>query len=638
MLHRHPAHNTRQIAAILSAAVVLTAFASAEALAAETPRTSLAETAVSEDMAEVVVVASRLDQRATELGSSVNVITREHIEAAGYDFVLDALASAPGVTVNQNGSFGGFGGIRIRGASSEQTLVLIDGIAVNDTTSPGGGFDISRLDTAVIERIEILKGAQSTLWGTDAIGGVVNVITRRGTTEVDTPALRGELFAEYGAFDTRRGGGSVGGSNTRGSFNLSATTLHSDGISKADRRNANPEKDGYESTTLNANGSIILPAEVKLSVSALYTDAETEFDSFVFGAQGNVGDGDDTSKTEELAGHVALDAPLFGGRLKNKLLVGFSKIDRANFAGGAPSFAAKGDRTTYRYQGTLTIDDRNSLAFGAEREKSDNNVDTTNLDGLFALYEYQPLDGMTLTAGLRTDDADDSGSETTARFAMSWRATDQWTVRGSWGQGFKAPTLFQTTFFCCGAVSANPDLAAETSDAWDLGAEWRSTDGRGNLSATWFKQDTKNLITFAFATGGYQNIARAESKGIELDASYQLTEWLGIDASYAWIDAEDRDAGTRLVLIPKHSGNVTLRLQPSPAWSAQLTLRHNGKERDPNGIVDSWTRVDLAGRVAIRNNLDVFARVENLFDEEYQQILGYGTPGISASAGVRLRF
>ena len=581
----------------------------------------------------IVVTATRLGQTARETGSSVSLITAEDIESSGFNFVVDAIAAAPGVTVNQNGTFGGVATVRLRGASSEQTLVLIDGIAVNDTTSPGGGFDFARLDAANVERVEILKGPQSTLWGSDAIGGVVSITT---TSAADK--LGGKLFLEYGAFSTFRGGASISGGNEIGDFRVSVNAIDSKGLSKADSANGNSEKDGFQSGTVAARGGLNLPRDARLNVSLLLNESDNEFDSFAFGSEGNVGDGDERSKTEELAGQVSLAVPLLDGRFRNLLVVGYSDLERNNFTNGVAGFSAEGSRDTYRYQGNININDRHNIAFGAERENNDNGTDTSTIDGIFGLYELELIDGLSLTAGIRSDDVEDYGSETTARFAASYNPNDQVTLRGSWGEGFKAPTIFQTTFFCCGASAPNPDLQPETSDAFDVGVEWRTEDGRGDIGVTYFSQVTTNLILFSFGIGGYENIAEADSQGIELTAAYQLTEWLGVSANYSWIDATDKTSGNRLVRVPRHSGDLAFALDNGGPWSANVLVRHNGEEVDGNGNVDDWTRVDLAGRYAPTDRLEFYARIENLFDENYQQILGFGTPGLSASAGVRLQF
>lgn len=581
----------------------------------------------------VVVTGSRLDQSVTEVGSSVTIIDSADIERLGFDFAVDALAAAPGVTVNQNGAFGGVASVRIRGAASEQTLVLIDGVPVNDPTAPGGGYDFARLDTENIERIEVLKGPQSTLWGTDAIGGVVAIRTKR-----PDEGLSGSVFAEYGSFNTFRGGASVGHAGERGDFRLATTLVDSDGISKADEDNGNDEDDAYESLTFSVKGGLNLPGDVRLDANLLWNDAETEFDSFDFGAQGSVGDGDERSDTDELNGNLTLRVPALDGRMENMLLVGYSEIERRNFTDGLPSFDAEGDRLVYRYQGTVAFDRRNTLAFGAEREEATANDDDTSIDGLFALYEFKPIESVTLTGGLRSDDHERFGSETTGRLAAAWQASEAFTLRASWGEGFKAPTIFQTTFFCCGASAPNADLRPETSEGYDLGLEWRGAGGRVEAGIAYFRQDTDNLIDFSFAAGAYENIAEAESEGIELHGAVRIVDWLTVTADYAYLEAED-GSGMPLARLPEHSGDLTVSFDPGGPFSGALLLRYNGEEANGDGTdLSSWTRVDLAGRFALSDRVELFGRVENLLDEDYQQVLGYGTPGLSGSVGVRMRY
>ena len=580
----------------------------------------------------LVVYGVRLDQPATEVGSSVSVLTADDIEALGSDFVLDAIATLPGVTINQNGSFGGVASVRIRGASSAQTLVIIDGVVVNDPTSPGGGFDFARVDSANVDRIEVLKGPQSTLWGTDAIGGVVNIVTKR-----PEEGLNGNVFAQAGSFNSFRGGAGIEGANERFDFRLAATGISTDGISKADEINGNTEKDGHDSSTVSAKGGVRLAGDARLQASLLWSDAESEFDSFSFGDQGNVADGDEVSRTEELVGNISLHLPLFDGKLENVILAGYSDIDRQSFSDGLPGFSSKGDRRSYRYQGTMRLNDTNRFAFGAEREDSKANGDNTSINGLFALYELQALDSLTLTAGVRRDDHDRFDAETTGRLAVAYNPHDQVTLRASWGEGFKAPTLFQTTFFCCGATAPNPNLKPETSDAYDIGVTFRTTDARGEIGLTYFDQDIVDLITFSFGIGGYENIDKATSSGVEVDGHYRLTEWLDAAISYSYIDAKD-GAGDTLIRVPEHSGDLLFSVNPDGRLSGTIQVKYNGEEQDPNGVVASWTRVDLAGRYDLSESVQLYARVENLFDEQYQQIIGYGTPGLSGHVGARLNF
>ncbi|MAN74706.1 MAG: TonB-dependent receptor [Henriciella sp.] len=611
-----------------------TALLSAAAIAVAAPAFAQISETEENRLGPVVVEGSRLDQTATEVGSSVSIISEEDLEQLNLDFALDAVATAPGVTINQNGAFGGSASVRIRGASSGQTLVLIDGVPVGDPSTTDGSFNFAYLDTANIERIEILKGPQSTLWGSDAIGGVVSL-----TTKQPEPGFGGSAFAEYGSFNTLRGGASVEGANDTGDFRLSATGISTDGISKADEDNGNTEDDAYDSTTLSAKGGLNLPNKARLEATVLYNDAESEYDSYSGGAQGNVADGDEVTQNETLSGNVSLELPLLDDRFENLFLVGYSDITRENFTDGAQSYFAEGDRTLYRYQGTFNINDMNTLSFGAEREETTANDEDAALDSLFALYELKPVESLTLTAGVRNDDDNRFGSETTARVAAAWNPTDQVTVRSSWGQGFKAPSLYQTTYICtfCGLTEPNRDLKPETSEAFDIGVDWRSSDGRVEAGVTYFDQDTENLIDFSY-TAGYDNIAQVESKGVELFAGYVLTDWLSVNGNYTYIDAEDGD-GNELTRLPEHSGNVSLSVDPDGPFSGAVLVRYNGDEANTNGTtLDGWTRVDLTGRYALNESVELYGRVENLFDEDYQQILGYGTPGLSGSVGLRLRY
>jgi vitamin B12 transporter len=615
--------------------LIKTALLSAVSLSFSLPILAQVETEEAATQDTVIVEGSRLNLTDTEIGSAVTIITADDIRALGFGFALDAVATAPGVTINSNGAFGGNASVRIRGASSEQTLVLVDGIPVNDASSPGGGYNFARFDTENIEQIEVLRGPQSTLWGTDAIGGVVSITTKR-----PEDGFGGTAFGEYGSFNTFRGGASVENGTEMGDFRFAVVGTSTDGISKADEDLGNDEEDPYDAITLSGKGGLNFGTDARLSADVLWTDADAAFDA----SGGANGDGDRVSETEELSANVSLTGSLFDGRLENLLLVGYSDIDRQNFTDGAASFGAKGERMIYRYQGTFTVNEMSTIAFGAEREDSEANDNDTSIDGLFALVAINPTEEITLTGGLRVDDHETFGTETTGRVAAAYNPTDNVTLRASWGQGFKAPTIFQTTFFCCGATEPNADLQAETSEAFDIGLDWRSSDGRAEAGITYFDQETENQIDFSFAVGGYENIEQVNSQGLELYGTYALSDWVTVSANYAYIDAED-GAGNTVTRIPEHSGDVTIGFDPDGPFSGNVLLRYNGKEQDdtnfdgvPDTPVDSWTRVDVNGSYELNETVELFGRIENLLDEDYQQVLGYGTPDLSGYVGVRLRY
>ena len=224
---------------------------------------------------EVIVEAFRLPATLSETGSSVWVVDESLIKARGYVQMTDVLTSVPGLTINQNGTFGGQASARIRGASSEQTLVLLDGVMINDVSTPGGGFNFGTFDVSDVARVEVLKGPQSTLWGSDAIGGVVNIVSKSPSEGFNADV--GVMAGSFGALQNQV---ALSGGNDTGDFRLSFNDISTDGISKADEDDGNTEKDGFDSRTLSLKGGVNLPADARLQVSYRATDADTEFDSF----------------------------------------------------------------------------------------------------------------------------------------------------------------------------------------------------------------------------------------------------------------------------------------------------------------------------------------------------------------------
>jgi vitamin B12 transporter len=574
----------------------------------------------------LLVRGTRLDQLTRDAGTAVTVITAEDIRQLGTVFLADVLASVPGLTLNRAGSFGGAASVRLRGASSGQTLVLIDGVPAGDPSSPNGGSDIARLDAATIERIEVLRGPQATLWGSEAIGGVILITTKRPQAGVSATA-----FAEAGSFSLARGGGSVAFSEGPVSGRIGGTLISVDGPSKADRSQGNDETDPYRAANLQGALTYAFPGGGEATLSYLLSDAETEFDGFDAAAPGFTSDTDDIAFTEEEVASLAVTRPAFGGRLANQLVLGRTIIERENRLDGTTTFETRGERLTARYQGTVEATGAVTLAFGAEADNREADGEETTIASGFLLGELKPLPRLTLSAGLRLDTIEDGEDETSARLAAAYRLGTAITARASYGEGFKAPTLFQTTFACCGASEPNRDLAPERSTGTELGIRVEAPRLVADISV--FHLDTENLIDF---TGGrYVNIAEAESRGFEFEASLDLLSWLDVSTSYAFIEAEDGE-GNRLPRVPRHSGDATFSVTPQGPISGTLTIRHNGRESDPFGEVDAWTRLDLSAIYTLTDRIELYARVENLTNRSYQEVLGYGTPERSGRVGVRL--
>jgi vitamin B12 transporter len=578
---------------------------------------------------EIVVKGLRINTTLEESGSSISILTNEMIKARGYVFALDALASASGVTIKQNGPFGGQASARIRGSASQQTLVLVDGMVVNDTTSPGGGFNFGGYDASNIERIEVLKGPQSTLWGSDAMGGVVNIITREPDSK-----MAGSVFAEAGSERYQRLGAEIETGGSWGGVRLSVADLSTDGISKADEADGNREEDGFGNQIISMAGRFNLGDDARMGFNLRREDSDADFDSF--GVVTGVVDGDENSESLQRTASIFIEGSFFGGRLDNYLSVGYADIDRQSFSAGVSSFGSEGERTTLRYTGSVALNDSNQMTFGYEDETSESGSTETDTNGVFLLYKTTPVENLSLTFGVRRDDHDDIDSVTNGRVTASWKVNELVRLKSSWGEGFKKPSLFQTTFFCCGATAANPNLLAEESEAWDVGINLSFSNG-GQLGLTYFDQDTDNLITFSFGIGGYENIAKARSTGLEVDGQFDLTESLFVSANVTYLDLEDEN-GDRLIRAPRLAGELSLSYRQSEQLTLSFITTFNGDEADPRDTVPGWGRTDITAQYQVSESVELFARFENLFDKQYQQIFGYGTQGLSGRAGVRMSF
>jgi len=610
-----------------------------------------AASAQDQDIEEFVVTAGRRVQPVSEVAKSISVLSEAELVQRQYQYVVDALQSLPGVAINQNGTFGGVATVTIRGGSSDQTVILIDGVQVNDPSAPGGGFNFANLDPNGIERIEVLRGPQAVLYGSDAIGGVINIITKSGED-----GFAGEAFGEYGAFETKRIGGSARGGAGRVNFNLSTTYFDTDGISAAD---GGKEADGYESLTVRGRVRAKLSDTVRLDVTTSYSDTESEYDGFALLEDFSYAltDTDETSKSEEfsIAGRAYID--LLDGRLSNTLSVEYSSITRDSFDAGAFTYGAEGERLNFDYLGVYEVAEGWTLTAGAQHEVTEaksQDPEPISTDSLFGILSYDGIDGLTVSGGVRLDDHETFGSTTNGELNASYLVEGTGTqLTAAWSEGFKAPSIFHLTFSCCGFESniAQADAAKEAalrperSKSWEIGFKQPFLDGRATFGATYFNQDTRDLITFTFVDG-YRNIEETSAKGVELELTADLTDSLNLSANYTHNAARDLTVDQQLARRPKNEAFAALNWQVSERLTTNVSVTLNGKEYDTSvdsvtverAVVDAWTRVDLSAAYKLTDTIELFGRIDNLFDEDYQQVLNYGTPGISAYAGVRARF
>jgi len=574
---------------------------------------------------EVVVTATRLPAIVADTPGA-RVIDREAIERRGAVFAADILSDVPGLSVVRSGAFGGVAQVRMRGASPGKTLVLIDGVPVNDPAEVNGAFDFSGLELSDIERIEVLSGPQSSLWGSDAIGGVIAFTTH----DLDGLALE----AEAGSFDTVRGRLAAGVSAERYGFGAWVSHFDTDGISAADAADGNPEADGFTSTTAGARGRYAFTPAVLVDGAIRWTDSEAELDGYPAPAF-VLADTADSQTSEQWSGFGRLRLDALG--LAHQFNVSASDIARETVSAFPSAFEAQRRAVRWQADGEAA-----GVAFvlGAEREETEGSLSTGLTEDLgtgsaFATARIEPTDRLSLSGALRFDDTDDFGSKTTGRVSAAFDAGGGVTLSAAYGTGFKAPSISQAVCDYCYAPLPWPDLRPETAEGYEAAIGWVSDDGRLDGRITAYRLEVEDQITYI--AGQYVNIARTATDGIELEGRARLGGGFDLSLAWAWTDARDESTGARLLRVPERAGSATLGWS-GERLSAALTLRGESDQDDAGGVREAFVTANLNGSYALTDTVTLTARIENLADERYQQVFGYGEPGRSGYVGVRLRY
>ncbi len=634
--------------------------ATAALLSALPATPALASAAAGPD--DIVVTAVRVPVEADRLASAVSILDKQAIDAAQTIIVSDLLLTTPSVSLTRNGGFGTATSVRIRGAEADQTVVVIDGVKLNDPSSSGGGFNFANLMTGDISRIEVLRGPQATLWGSQAIGGVVSI----STAQPETP-LGGSVDIEAGSRDTVNARAGIGGKTDRLSWRVAAGTFTTDGISAISPENGGFEKDGYTNRTASGRLEWTIVDNVTLDLRGYYALGRADFDS-------SFGDPDtpEYTRSEEWLGYAGLNVDLLDGRFRNRIAYSRTNIDRMNRdprLAEPVTFDARGRNQRFEYQGSYTFAPGWEAVFGAEHERSRMRTASppfsfdggkADLTSVYGQLSIMPVAGLSLTGSVRHDDHDTFGGKSSFSGGAAWTILDGATVlRANYGEGFKAPTLYQLF-----SEYGNQALAPETARGWEAGVEQRFLDNRIILSATYYERTTRDLIGFescwgldnpgplCFApgtglprSGYYRNISRAEARGVEVTGLATLGD-LTLSGNFSWTDAEDRSAdpflhGNKLPRRPKHMANAAATYVWQGGISTAVAVRWADKAFDDafnNRVLDDYTLVDLRAEVPLGRGVSLFGRVENLFDENYETASRYGTLGRSYYAGLRGRF
>ncbi|UVO52991.1 TonB-dependent siderophore receptor [Sphingomonas sp. SUN039] len=594
--------------------------------------------AVSCKSTDITVTATRVAQLRNETGLSITSLNRTQIESRQTTSVADLLSTTPGITVSRNGGAGQPTAVRIRGAEGDQTLVLLDGVRVNDVSATGGGFDFGNLLAGNIERIEVLRGPNSVPWGSQAIGGVVNIVTAP-----PSGGFSAALNAEYGYSNAKKLVGNVRGGFGPVRASFGGGYFDDDGISAF---KLGTERDGYRQYAANGRVEIDLADSVTLDLRGNYADSKVGFDGFpppFFAFADTTG----FSTTKQAFGYAGLNAALFGGALKNRLAFTISDTNRASYSSAtATASRFKGRSERFEYQGDATVSGWLRAVFGVEHENSRfSDATTTYRTGVTSGYAQliaNPVAALTLTGGVRVDDHRTYGTKATFSANAAWRIGSGTVLRASYGEGFKAPTLYQLYGFY-GTTTLSP----ETAQSYDLGVEQSLVEGTLKIGATLFHRDTTNQIDFtttaARPNGVYVNTARTRAQGFETFVELRPSRTLVLNANYTYTDAKNRLTDTVLLRRPQHSVNANLDWTPHDWLRLGASVQTVSDSRDSDyqtfspTSLDGYTLLSLRASVSLGERFELYGRVENLTDTRYETVSGYGVNGRNAHVGVRVK-
>ncbi|WP_426000172.1 TonB-dependent receptor plug domain-containing protein [Caulobacter sp. DWR1-3-2b1] len=603
---------------------------------------------------QVVVTAGRAADKLSETPVSMTVITGETLRQRQAVVVSDLLSRTPGVTVTRNGGVGGSTQVRIRGAESDQTAVLIDGVKLNDPSSTGGGYNFANLLAGDVSRIELLRGPQSTLWGSQAIGGVVSMITKTPDS-----ALSGDAAIEGGSRATAYARFGAGAGGAWGGWRLAASQYTTAGISNFAESRGGKEKDGYRNTAVSGRLDLNVTDAVALDGRVSYTAGRNEFDGFPAPFYA-FADTPEYGKIRELVSYLGARLSSFDGALASRVGYSYTQTDRDNYdptLSAPKTFDSRGTDNSLEYQGAWTINPVWRAVFGAETERTwfrtaspsfSPQVDrhATGMDSVYGQLQAKPAPGLTLTGGVRRDEHDTFGGSTTYQAGAAWSLNEGATVlRANYGEGFKAPSLYQLY-----SDYGNTTLKPEEAKSWDLGVEHALLEGRLRGSVTYFSRDTKNQIDFVSNNtppnfGGYANTAKTKADGVEVEASYEVNTIVTVSTNYTNMDATNRSAGANfgkdLARRAGETANADLAIDLPAGLSGGVSMQYVGHSFDNASNtrrLKSYVLTDVRIAYPINETFEVYGRVENLLDQQYETLYRYGTLGRGAFAGVRARF
>lgn len=578
---------------------------------------------------EVTVTATGVETDVDEAPTAVTVITRDEIDDAQAASVAEMLRRVPGLTVLSSGDEGKVTSVFTRGTGSNQTLVMLDGVRLNSPYF--GGFDWSRLSTAGLRQVEVVRGPYSALWGADAVGGVINLIPARSRS-----GFNGRFFGEAGSDGRQRLEADIGWGNK--SFDIYASGF--DGQSDGSLENS----DSSSQQLLVTAGWSFGDHGSRIGVLVQDLEAETGIPYAVPGSPTP----DRRQNSQQTL--VAIPINIFFSESWNVEITGASVDGTFNFSDPDDPFFTYSTTETTSTQARLASNHRfakHTFSWGGEwreEEVVDASNFGTNLDGetvdvtsVFLQDVWKMTPAMRLLVGVRWDDSDPWGSETSPRADLGWRVSETTELRAGYGEAFRPPSLGELYF----PFSGNSELVPETSKSTDIGLTYTTRERQSRWQVTAFTNDLENLVEYDFATSANANIGSATIRGAEMSWDYPLGRRGASFLQATYLDTED-DLGQPLLRRPEWSGSWTLHGAFSKHLNGDLTVVYVGSRPDVDPVTferttaDSYTTASIALAYSLWNGVEITGRVLNVANADYQEVLGYPAPGRQYLVGLRL--
>jgi vitamin B12 transporter len=614
----------------------------------------------------IIVSATKTPIIISDTAHAVTVITAEDIANHQYFTLADALKAVSGLTVVQTGGLGSQTSVFVRGSNSDHALVIVDGIEMNDPSSPNGGFDFAHFVLDDVEQIEILKGAQSVLYGADALGGVIYITTQKGQGDLN-------IKAKLSAGMNRTHNESIFVSGAQDNFHYSAgiASLKSDGESTATTTRLADgdieDDDGYDNLITSTQFGWDLN-KVSSNFIARYIDSEVEIDGGFDWFGNAVNDPDAKNKSQQLFLSAQFAADFFEKKLQTKLQITHTDIERENRNNRQDPFGTldrtdfSGEKTKLNLHNDFLFIQNHLISLGLEYE--DEQIDSdgyTDFGGFIisqqsnadrqtrAVYLQDQIswtDNLAMTVAIRHDDPNDTASETTYSSTINYQLAQQSRLRASYGTAYKAPALFQLYGYTPNnfgsAYFGNPDLKPETSKGWELGFNHQLTE-KVNVDVSYFDYDVDDLINTVFLPSfdsTTQNIDEADLRGVDATVEVALSPSINWLNQYSFLQTED-DQGQALLRRPKHKASTAIEFVPTNNLSVITQANYIGSRKDLDGFgtrvdMGGYTVFDMAINYQVNNTTKVSVKVDNLSNKRYESAYGFQAIGTAAYIGLEL--